>query len=148
MVNVESAVRRRRLLSFAAVLGLLTSLFAASPAAAAQHCGAWKVVRTSISYQACTTTSGSNVIALAVFQNNHGSSVNEAWQYGYSIGGGAVEWHTITDDVLANGRSQRQVPDVRPCGIEARLVIRAASTASFPPPWGNGSYDSERVFPC
>jgi hypothetical protein len=151
MVDVEPAVRHRRVLSFAAVLGLLMSLFAASPAAAAQHCGAWKVVRVSISYQACTTTSGSNVIALAVFQNNHGSAVNEVWQYGYSIGGGAVEWHTITDDVLSaanGGRSQRQVPDVRPCGIHARLVIRAASTAGFPPPWGNGSYDAERSFPC
>jgi hypothetical protein len=149
MINIsQPATRRRKALSFAAVLGLLLSLLAATPAEAAQHCGAWKVVRVSISYQACTTTSGNNVIAFAVFQNNHGSPVDEVWGWGYSIGGGPVHWELNIVDRLAEGRSKRNVSDVSPCGIRARLVIRAANTAGYPPPWGAGSYDAERSFPC
>jgi hypothetical protein len=133
---------------FAAVAGLLISLAVATPAQADEHCGAWKVVRTSISYRACTYTSGSSVRAKAEFQNNHGSPVDETWQYGHSINGGAVRWGVATQDRLATGRSSKVAGGPGISCIHTRLVVRASAKAGDPPPWGDGSYDSERSWPC
>jgi hypothetical protein len=141
----------RRAASFAAVVGLLLSLLVATPASAAPQCGSAKVVRVSISYQACTNLVNGAVVPEIWFQNNHGSAVDGYWQYGYrGRGSTSITWNpTIIEVTIATGHHPKRAgnPAITHC-ISQSLVVRVASTASFPPPWGDSSFSPLRSWPC